>query len=189
MTPLGANIRKVKIKRDPNCPCCGAQPDARIVALAPALYAGGTCDVPDSPRRRSSNTNERFLRDLRDLRGETDRLRIAVPDSDNPPLEVDVRQARAWIESKSGPLVLDVREPYEVALCSLPDSLAIPLAQMAERLNTLPRDRPILTLCHHGGRSLQAARFLRAKGLVRSSSLRGGIHEWAETFDPTMPKY
>ena len=186
---LGANIRKVKIKRDPNCPCCGAHPDPRIAALDPSLYLGGTCEVPETPARRSSNTNERFLRDLRDLRSHAQSMPIAIPDSDHPPLEVDVHQAQAWLDAATAPVVLDVREPYEVALCSLPNSLAIPLGQIAERLNALPRDRPILTLCHHGGRSLQAARFLRAKGFARSSSLRGGIHEWAETFDPKMPKY
>jgi rhodanese-related sulfurtransferase len=46
-----------------------------------------------------------------------------------------------------------------------------------------------LVLCHHGGRSLSATKFLRAKGYTRSSSLRGGIHEWAESFDPKMPRY
>ncbi len=186
---LGANIRKVKIKRDPNCPCCGAKPDPRITALDPALYLGGACEVAETPHRRASNTNERFLRELRDLRGGANAAPIASPDSDNPPLEVDVHQAKAWFDSKAAPVVLDVREPYEVALCSLPNSLAIPLAQVPERLDALPRDRPILTLCHHGSRSLQAARFLRAKGFVRSASLRGGINDWAETFDPKMPKY
>jgi len=185
---LAAATRKVKIKRDPNCPCCGANPDARIAALDPALYIGESC-APEGPRRRSSNTNERFLRDLRNLRGEANHAHLPAPDADNPPLEVDVRQAREWINSARAPVVLDVREPYEVALCALPGSVAIPLAQVPHQLDALPRDRPILTLCHHGGRSLQAAQFLRAKGFPRSSSLRGGIHEWAETFDPKMPKY
>jgi len=44
-------------------------------------------------------------------------------------------------------------------------------------------------LCHHGSRSLSATKFLRAKGLNRTTSLRGGIHEWAEAFDPKMPRY
>jgi len=186
---LAAATRTVKIKRDPNCPCCGAKPDARIAALDPALYVGG-CPVVVDLKRKSSNTNERFLRDLRELHGDKNNLtRTPLPNNDNPPIEVDVRQARAWLSSKNAPVLVDVREPYEVALCHLPNSLNIPLAQIPDQLEVLPRDRPILVLCHHGARSLEATRFLRAKGLARTSSVRGGIHEWAEAFDPKMPRY
>jgi rhodanese-related sulfurtransferase len=130
------------------------------------------------------------LRDLRALNGADPKVtRSPLPDSANPPMEVDVRSARAWLNSKNAPVVLDVREPFEVALCRLPGSVAIPLAQVPDQLAALPRDRPILVLCHHGSRSLSAAKFLRAKGLNRATSLRGGIHEWAETFDPKMPRY
>jgi len=185
---MSATARNVKIKRDPHCPCCGPKPEERIFALDPTLYEGG-CAVAEEPRRRSSNTNERFLRDLKALRGDADQTRPSMPNSEDPPLEVDVRQARAWLGSKNAPYVLDVREPFEVALCRLPESAAIPLGQLPEQLAALPRDRAILIYCHHGGRSLQAARQLRAKGFPRASSLRGGINEWAETFDPKMPRY
>jgi len=185
---LGGIARTVNIKRDPNCPCCGPKPDARIAKLDPALYAF-SCATEAAPRRRSSNTNERFLRDLKALRGEGNNTRPQVPDVDNPPMEVDVMQAKAWLNSRSPPVILDVREPYEVALCSLPGSLTMPMGQVGEKFASLPKDRGILVLCHHGGRSLQAVRFLRAKGLARATSLRGGIDEWAEAFDPKMPRY
>jgi sulfur-carrier protein adenylyltransferase/sulfurtransferase len=178
----------VQIKRDPHCPCCGPQPDARIAALDPELYVGG-CVVKEEPRRGSSNTNERFLRDLNALHGTKKNMSTPLPDAETPPLEVDVRQAHAWLSSKTPPVVLDVREPFEVALCRLPGSLAIPLAQVPGQLDALPRDRPILVHCHHGGRSLQAVLLLRAKGFPRATNLRGGIEEWAEAFDPNMPRY
>jgi rhodanese-related sulfurtransferase len=63
------------------------------------------------------------------------------------------------------------------------------MGEISERLGSLPHDRAILIHCHHGGRSLQAAKFLRAKGFDRAVSLRGGIEEWAVTFDPKMPRY
>ncbi len=184
----GAGARTINLKRDPHCPCCGPEPDARILALDPALYVG-SCPVVEEKSRRSSNTNERFLRDLRRLRGDGGHTRIPLPDANNPPLEIDVQQARQWLKAKNAPVVLDVREPYEVALCRLPGSLAIPLAQVPNQLDALPRDRPILIHCHHGARSLQAAKLLRARGFARATSLRGGIHEWAVAFDPEMPKY
>jgi adenylyltransferase/sulfurtransferase len=186
---LSATTRSVKIKRDPQCPCCGATPDPRIASLDPQLYVG-SCPIIEDRRRKSSNTNERFLRDLRALNGPGSQVtRSPLPDSANPPMEIDVHLARAWLSSKNAPVVLDVREPFEVALCKLPGSLAIPLAQVPDNMSALPRDRPILVLCHHGSRSLSATKYLRAKGLNRSTSLRGGIHEWAETFDPKMPRY
>jgi rhodanese-related sulfurtransferase len=185
---LNATARTINLKRDPHCPCCGSKPDARIAELDPALYAG-SCPVVEEKKRRASNTNERFLRDLRGLRGEGSLTRTPIPDANNPPIEIDVQQARVWLKAKNAPVVLDVREPYEVALCRLEGSLTIPLALVPDHLDALPRDRPILVHCHHGARSLQAAKFLRAKGFARATSLRGGIHEWAEAFDPKMPRY
>ncbi len=187
---LSATVRTINLKRDPACPCCGPQPDPRIAALDPALYNHEACAVAEPPPRRRSNTNERFLRDLRALRGDSSLTRPPMPpDSENPPMEIDVQQASAWLKAPNAPALLDVREPFEVALCQLPEALAIPLAEVPERLNALPRERAILIYCHHGGRSLQAAKFLRAKGFPRAVSLRGGIHEWAEAFDPKMPRY
>jgi adenylyltransferase/sulfurtransferase len=181
---LAAAPRVVRVKSDPRCPCCGATPDPRILALDPELYQGG-CAVATA--RKSSNTNERFLRDLRALRG--DATRTPIPNVANLPMEVGVQEARAWLNSPSAPVVLDVREPFEVALCRLPGSLTIPLGEIAARLESLPRDRAILVHCHHGGRSMQATKFLRAKGFARAVNLRGGIHDWAEQIDPKMPRY
>ncbi len=114
----------------------------------------------------------------------------ALPfDPANPPLEIGVEDAHAWLESSAPPLVLDVREPFEVSLCRLDGSTTIPLAEVPARLADLPRDRAILVHCHHGGRSLQAAKFLRAKGFPQAVNLRGGIHQWAEEIEPGMARY
>lgn len=185
---LGATARTINLKRDPHCPCCGSPKDARITALDPALYTD-SCAVAEQRRRKSSNTNERFLRDMHSLRGESSQSRPVFMNLDNLPMEIDVQQSRTWLQSKNPPVVLDVREPFEVALCRLPGSLTIPLAQVPEQLAALPKDQPILVHCHHGGRSLQAVKFLRGKGFARAVNMRGGIDEWAETFEPKMPRY
>jgi adenylyltransferase/sulfurtransferase len=254
---LGATPRVIRLKADPHCPACGAQPDARIAALEPSLY-NWQCETRPA-RRKSSNTNERFLRDLHALRStksddkkpagakrdtnenflrDMNALRgskssdanqpstaprsqsdsrnspnrqgvnqqsatshaqpsaspmpssSALPfDPANPPLEIGVEEAHAWLESAEPPLVLDVREPFEVSLCRLDGSATIPLAEVPARLADLPRDRAILVHCHHGGRSLQAAKFLRAKGFPKAVNLRGGIHQWAEAIDSAMARY
>lgn len=86
-------------------------------------------------------------------------------------------------------VVLDVREPWEVELCSLPDSLHIPLGQLPSAVAVLPQDRDIAVLCHHGMRSAHATRWLRAQGLDRVYNLAGGIDAWARQIDPTMKVY
>lgn len=86
-------------------------------------------------------------------------------------------------------LVLDVREPFEWEICHLPNSLLIPLGQLPNRLQELPRDQTVVVLCHHGMRSLQATRFLRASGFADVFNLTGGIDRWARERDPEMNRY
>ena len=85
--------------------------------------------------------------------------------------------------------VLDVREPWEVEICRLPDSIDIPLALLPDRLAALPRDGMLVVLCHHGMRSRQAVRWLRANGIANAINLTGGIDAWARQIDPAMRTY
>lgn len=103
------------------------------------------------------------------------------------PLEVDV--ATAAQQQRAGALLLDVREPAEVATCAVAGSRHIPMLQIPETLPTLPCDRPILVLCHHGGRSLRVTQFLRASGFAQVTNVAGGIDAWARQIDPTLARY
>lgn len=103
------------------------------------------------------------------------------------PLEVDVATAAKL--HREGALLLDVREPFEVATCAIAGSTAIPMRQIPESLADLPRDRLILVQCHHGGRSLRVTQFLRANGFEQVSNVSGGIDAWAVEIDPTLPRY
>lgn len=85
--------------------------------------------------------------------------------------------------------VLDVREPWEVAICALAGSLAIPMRQVPGRLGELPADRPLVVLCHHGMRSAQVTAWLRGRGFDRAINLAGGIAAWADRVDPSMRRY
>lgn len=73
------------------------------------------------------------------------------------------------------PLLLDVRGPAEIAICSIPGHLPIPLGELEERLGELPRDVPMIVYCKSGMRSLKAVSVLRRHGFARSFSLAGGI--------------
>jgi rhodanese-related sulfurtransferase len=98
---------------------------------------------------------------------------------------------REWLadNARAMPLILDVREPWENAICKLADSQLLPMREIPARWKELPRDRDIVVLCHHGMRSLQVANFLRSMGLSRLYNLSGGIAAWAVQVDPAMARY
>lgn len=103
------------------------------------------------------------------------------------PLEIDV--ATAATQFRAGALLLDVREPSEVDHVRVEGSEHIPMRQIPERLDDLPRDRDILVMCHHGGRSMRVTQFLRAQGFDRAANVAGGIDAWAVDVDSSLPRY
>jgi len=105
------------------------------------------------------------------------------------PLEISVEEASRLLASAQPPLLLDVREPSEHALCRIAGSRLIPMNAIPGRLAELPADVPILVHCHHGGRSLKVTQFLRAKGYARVSNVKGGIEAWSLQVDPQVPRY
>lgn len=86
-------------------------------------------------------------------------------------------------------LLLDVREPYELEIASVPGALHIPMAQVPERLDEIDRDREVVVLCRSGGRSLRVAMFLKQQGYPRVANLSGGILRWREELDPSLAAY
>jgi rhodanese-related sulfurtransferase len=87
------------------------------------------------------------------------------------------------------PLVVDVREPWEFALCSIEASRLIPLGELEARQSELPRDRPLVMVCHTGRRSQYAATLLAQAGFADVHNLAGGVEGWALEVDPTMKRY
>jgi rhodanese-related sulfurtransferase len=97
----------------------------------------------------------------------------------------------AWLNdpSRSVPQLLDVREPWEVALCALPGAVVIPMGQIPARTDELDPDRPLVCYCHHGMRSMQVALFLERRGFGQVWNLSGGVDAWAREVDPACPTY
>jgi len=75
-------------------------------------------------------------------------------------------------------LVLDVREPAEYAHGHVPGAISLPQADLASRLDEVPRDRPVITVCERGTRSFRAAQFLIQMGIERVESVKGGTAAW-----------
>jgi rhodanese-related sulfurtransferase len=105
------------------------------------------------------------------------------------PVDELARRRDASPDEGGSPALLDVREPWEIEICRLPDSVNIPLALLPGRLDALPRDNLLVVLCHHGMRSRQAAQWLRANGVANAVNLTGGIDAWARLIDPSMRTY
>src|SRR4051795_2833257 len=85
--------------------------------------------------------------------------------------------------------LIDVREPYELDIASIPNVQLIPLGTLAEALPTLDASRETIVICRTGARSGRAVRQLQAAGFRRVYNLAGGIHRWADEVDPSLPKY
>jgi rhodanese-related sulfurtransferase len=97
----------------------------------------------------------------------------------------------AWLadESRPRPVLLDVREPWEVQTCHIEGSVPIPMNSIPARLQELEEDLPIVCICHHGARSASVGTFLERNGFTQVTNLTGGIHAWALQVDNTMPTY
>lgn len=103
--------------------------------------------------------------------------------------DIDVETLARMRADGTAHTLLDVREPAEIAICAIDSSLAIPMQSVPQHLGTLPRDRPLIVLCHHGMRSGMVADFLRRNGFDNARNLAGGIDEWASRIAPEMPRY
>ena len=105
--------------------------------------------------------------------------------------QLNVRELADWLAdtSREPPLVLDVREPWEIEKASLAGITAIPMREIPARAAELPREREIVAVCHHGGRSMQVASFLSAHGFSEVANIAGGINAWSSELDPAVPRY
>jgi len=105
------------------------------------------------------------------------------------PLQI-TPSALAALHRSGQPLqLLDVREAWETEICAIDGSLNIPMGQVPGRIAELARDRPLVVLCHHGGRSMQVTQWLRAQGFDQAVNLTGGINIWAQQIEPGMATY
>lgn len=87
------------------------------------------------------------------------------------------------------PLLLDVREPWELEICRIEGSVAMPMGSVPARFPELDRDRETVVICHHGGRSAQVCMFLERQGFSSVINLAGGVAGWAAQVDPRMAQY
>ena len=103
--------------------------------------------------------------------------------------EATVEQLKARIDSGDGVFILDVREPQEYRICSIPESTLIPLGDLPSRLHELAGRGEMIVHCKSGARSAKAVKLLREAGFAQARNLKGGILRWIDAVDPSLPKY
>ncbi len=105
-----------------------------------------------------------------------------------PYAEITPEELKARLEAGERPLVLDVREPWEHAICALPGARLVPMEELELRVDELPAGAEVVVYCHHGIRSAAVVQWLRAQD-IPAVNLRGGIDAWTHQVEPTLRRY
>jgi rhodanese-related sulfurtransferase len=107
------------------------------------------------------------------------------------PLEIDVQSVHKLRETGADFLLLDCREPSEVATAHIAGATHIPMREIPARLAKLDSHKSsrVVVHCHHGGRSMRVTQFLRQQGFTQAQNMAGGIDAWSLEIDPSIPRY
>jgi sulfur-carrier protein adenylyltransferase/sulfurtransferase len=156
---LGMKFKELKLRKDKNCPICGDNPTIKEL-----IDYEQFCGIV--PQEESSAAD---------------------------PLEIDVSEVKTMLDSGKNFKLIDVREPSEYQICKINGTTLIPLGEFEAmdpaRLNGLGQQDEIVLHCKAGVRSLKAANALIKMGYSNVKSMRGGILEWSDTIDASVPKY
>lgn len=102
--------------------------------------------------------------------------------------EMSVQELKEKFDQDEAVKVIDVREPDEAEICEIGAEL-IPMGDIMDRTDELPKDRPLVIHCRSGKRSGKIVEKLEEKGFDNAYNLQGGILAWADEIDPSVPKY
>jgi len=107
------------------------------------------------------------------------------------PLEITCQAVKSKLDAGDDFLLLDCREADEYGVAKIAAARFLPMSEIQQRVGELSadRDRQIVVHCHHGGRSLRVAQWLRQQGFARAQSMSGGIDGWSLQVDASVPRY
>jgi rhodanese-related sulfurtransferase len=102
---------------------------------------------------------------------------------------ITVHELKSMIDNKEDFQLIDVREPYEIEICSI-GANSIPLAEIPSRSDEISKDKKVVIHCRSGVRSGNAIGYLEQQfGFTNLYNLTGGILAWANEIDPEMETY
>src|SRR5919107_1725252 len=161
---LRATWRELKVHRDPTCAVCG---DSPTITRSTGLADYDTfCGLPSASSTAEDDVPVVTARELAGLLAARDRGENQV-------------------------VLVDVREPGERAIVSIPGSVPVPRGRFdtGDAFSDIPFDRPVVLHCRSGARSASALKLLRAAGHPDVRHLEGGVLAWVEHVDPGLPTY
>src|SRR4029450_11307869 len=100
--------------------------------------------------------------------------------------EITAPQLQARRAAGTPPVVIDVREAWELQLASIPGVLHIPMNEIPAQRAELDKNSEIVVMCRSGGRSMQVAQFLARNGFRSVANLTGGILAWSREVDSSV---
>jgi adenylyltransferase/sulfurtransferase len=109
----------------------------------------------------------------------------------NDPDQITATELKRRLEAGDDILVIDVREPHELEISILKETLHIPMGDLPTKLDELEpyKEKSLVILCRAGKRSDRCAEFLRDEGFKNVLNLIGGINAWSDEVDPSLSKY
>ena len=167
---LAMRFRELKLKKNPECPVCGAHPT--VTALIDYQEFCGVAAYQQFCGIKPEAKSEA---------GQETTLKNGIP-------QMTVQELKQRRDLGEDLYVLDVREPYEYQIANIGGTL-IPQNEVPQRLAEIDRNREIVVQCRSGGRSQRIAEFLAQQGYPNVKNLAGGILAWADAIDPTITKY
>ena len=105
--------------------------------------------------------------------------------------EISAPELAAWLAdaSREKPQLVDVREAWEFERARIEGAQLVPMREVPGRIGEIEQGKPVVAICHHGGRSMQVALFLEKAGYNNVHNLVGGVDAWSRTVDPAVPLY
>jgi sulfur-carrier protein adenylyltransferase/sulfurtransferase len=160
---LAMRFRELKLRRNPECPVCGDHP-----SIHELIDYHQFCGVPNPAE--------------------------VVPVAEPLPgyvsdTEIDAVALKAKLDHGDKFQFIDVREPHEYQIASIPGAKLIPLGDVPKRVGELDPSAETIVHCKMGGRSAKACDFLRQSGFKNVKNMIGGITAWSDKVDPSVPKY
>jgi sulfur-carrier protein adenylyltransferase/sulfurtransferase len=157
---LAMRFRELKLRKNPECPMCG---EHRTITKLIDYHQ--FCGVPQqaapSPAQETK-VNEG---------------------------EIDVTELKEKMDRGDKFVLIDVREPHEYRICSIPGSTLIPLGEFPTHIKEFDPEADIVIHCKSGMRSAKACGILRQNGFQHVRNVVGGILAWSDKVDPSVPKY
>lgn len=162
---LATRFREIHIKKNPDCPMCGAKRTIHTLVDEPLACETETETHPQKGKAMFGK-------------------RDVIP-------EITVKELKNIMDKGlSDFYLLDVREQKELDIAHIPGSIFKSFSTFQKNYEDTPKDRTVYVHCKAGGRSLKVIKFLKTKGYTNNLvNVKGGIDAWAKEIDPTMPRY